>query len=263
MPAYSLSALERYQDCPFKFFAADVLRLEEAAGRRVDAVAAGARPLHPRSVSAVLRSVGCAAATARSRQPARAGPGSCCRGGRAAAGEAARRRCRARTQRGCSDRLSRSAWSTSCLDRGVASASTSRAAGSSTGSRGSSRSAVADATSVPLQGRRRPHRPAGWPPAARHRLQVGLGARIRRAHCRCRSTRSARRSDWRSATAQPWPVDEAAYVAFSGQANARAGRQGRQRRRSIGARATRARGCFDGRSTAIARGEFPPRPHDR
>ena len=29
MPAYSLSALERYQDCPFKFFAADVLRIEE------------------------------------------------------------------------------------------------------------------------------------------------------------------------------------------------------------------------------------------
>lgn len=28
--AFSLSALERYQDCPFKFFAADVLRLEEA-----------------------------------------------------------------------------------------------------------------------------------------------------------------------------------------------------------------------------------------
>jgi RecB family exonuclease len=29
-PAYSLSALERYQDCPFKFFASDVLGLEEA-----------------------------------------------------------------------------------------------------------------------------------------------------------------------------------------------------------------------------------------
>jgi RecB family exonuclease len=28
-PSFSLSALERYQDCPFKFFAADVLRLEE------------------------------------------------------------------------------------------------------------------------------------------------------------------------------------------------------------------------------------------
>jgi RecB family exonuclease len=28
-PAYSVSALERYQDCPFKFFAANVLRLEE------------------------------------------------------------------------------------------------------------------------------------------------------------------------------------------------------------------------------------------
>jgi RecB family exonuclease len=28
--AYSLSALERYQDCPFRFFASDVLRLEEA-----------------------------------------------------------------------------------------------------------------------------------------------------------------------------------------------------------------------------------------
>jgi RecB family exonuclease len=27
--AYSLSAIERYQDCPFKFFAADILRLEE------------------------------------------------------------------------------------------------------------------------------------------------------------------------------------------------------------------------------------------
>jgi RecB family exonuclease len=30
LQAWSLSALERYQDCPFKFFAADVLRLEEA-----------------------------------------------------------------------------------------------------------------------------------------------------------------------------------------------------------------------------------------
>jgi RecB family exonuclease len=30
-PAHSLSALERYQDCPFKFFSADVLRLQEAA----------------------------------------------------------------------------------------------------------------------------------------------------------------------------------------------------------------------------------------
>jgi len=29
--AYALSALERYQDCPFRFFAADVLRLEEDA----------------------------------------------------------------------------------------------------------------------------------------------------------------------------------------------------------------------------------------
>jgi len=28
-PAFSVSALERYQDCPFKFFASDVLRLEE------------------------------------------------------------------------------------------------------------------------------------------------------------------------------------------------------------------------------------------
>ena len=29
-PVFSLGALERYQDCPFKFFAADVLRLQEA-----------------------------------------------------------------------------------------------------------------------------------------------------------------------------------------------------------------------------------------
>lgn len=29
MPAYSLTALERYQDCPFKFFAANVMKLEE------------------------------------------------------------------------------------------------------------------------------------------------------------------------------------------------------------------------------------------
>lgn len=32
-PAYSVSALERYQDCPFKFFSADVLRLEETPER--------------------------------------------------------------------------------------------------------------------------------------------------------------------------------------------------------------------------------------
>jgi RecB family exonuclease len=30
LPGYSLSGLERYQDCPFKFFAADVLKLEES-----------------------------------------------------------------------------------------------------------------------------------------------------------------------------------------------------------------------------------------
>jgi RecB family exonuclease len=30
VPAYSVSALERYQDCPFRFFAGEVLRLEEA-----------------------------------------------------------------------------------------------------------------------------------------------------------------------------------------------------------------------------------------
>ena len=29
LPAYSLSALERYQDCPFRFFASEILRLEE------------------------------------------------------------------------------------------------------------------------------------------------------------------------------------------------------------------------------------------
>jgi ATP-dependent helicase/nuclease subunit B len=29
LPAYAVSSLERYQDCPFRFFAADVLRLEE------------------------------------------------------------------------------------------------------------------------------------------------------------------------------------------------------------------------------------------
>jgi hypothetical protein len=44
--AFSLSALERYQDCPFKFFAADVLRLEEPADDDVLSPRARGRFLH-------------------------------------------------------------------------------------------------------------------------------------------------------------------------------------------------------------------------
>ena len=61
---------------------------------------------------------------------------------------------------------------------------------------------------------------------------------------------------------QPWPVDEAVYVAFSGKRSlvpvVKAGDAGCRR----GARAPRATRLLRMCSIGIGRGEFPPRPHD-
>ena len=152
-PAYSLSALERYQDCPFKFFAADVLRLEEtpedesalsprARGRFIhevfqrffeawDAGGHGAdhADRHRRGARSCLRAVA---------EPLLAAAARCRRGARAHAavrlGDLGRhRRRRARP-------------------RGVAAGDGHASAGSSIGSRASSRSAMPAAAASRCKG---------------------------------------------------------------------------------------------------------------
>ena len=54
---YAVSHVERYLECPFKYFAAQVLRLEEERDGRVRADAAGAGPASARGLRSVLRGV--------------------------------------------------------------------------------------------------------------------------------------------------------------------------------------------------------------
>ena len=174
---YSLSALERYLDCPFKFFAADVLRLEEppeddasvsprARGRFIHEVLqrffeawdrAGAGPITPDTLDRRAR-------RCSPRPSSRCWP-----------------RCPTPTRRssgrGCSARRSRRAWPRSCWR-----SKPSRAPGAGGGAlarvppRRRLRARATTARAVALARRRRPHRPAAGPPAARHRLQVGQRA---------------------------------------------------------------------------------------
>ena len=67
------------------------------------------------------------------------------------------------------------------------------------------------------QRRGRPRRPAAGPAAARDRLQVGPRARREARAAGGRSTRCARRRRWRARDGgPPWTVHEAAYVALGG-----------------------------------------------
>ena len=260
--AYSLSALERYQDCPFKFFAADVLRLEEppedesalsprARGRFVHEVLqrffeawdrAGLGPITAdtldrrarRSFAAVAEPL--LAALRRRRRRARAHAA-------VRLGHLAGRRRHRAGARGGARRPNRSS-----------------SAGSSTGSRASSRSGA---------GRRARWRCAAWPIGstccAGRRLRVidyksGRGADAEARAAGARSTRCARRSGWRRATAPPGRCDEAAYVALGGP-SARSCRSSRRASHDADERAGRGAraGCMDVLD-GIARGEFPPRP---
>lgn len=81
----SVSALERYQDCPFKFFAANVLRLEEPPEESVHPDPARPGPARARAAGALLPGVGPAAGRGHHRRTARRGADGVCRhrGGRA------------------------------------------------------------------------------------------------------------------------------------------------------------------------------------
>ena len=65
--AYSVSSLERYLQCPFRFFAERVLSLRGRSGRRSHAESERARHLRPRSLPEVLRGVEPAGASRRLR----------------------------------------------------------------------------------------------------------------------------------------------------------------------------------------------------
>ena len=261
--AYSLSALERYQDCPFKFF---------AAGR---AAPRGSRPrtsrtLSPRArgrfihevFSAIFRSVGCVAARERSLLTPRRGPRGHGGSRRAAAVAGCPEPMPRSSARGCSGRRSRSGSSTSSWPGGVAAGRRSGSAGSSTGSKGSSRSARLTARRVPLRGVADRIDLLDGRPSARHRLQVGLSAERAAARCRCRSTRCALRSDSRERDgAAPGRVDEAAYICVQ-PASALWCRWSTPVIRTVTGRCAAARARLSTSSIGIDAGEFPPRPHD-
>ena len=200
-PAFSLSALERYQDCPFKFFAADVLRLEEAPedeptlsprarGRFIHEVFQRFFEAWDRRGDGTITPDRLDEARALFEEIAGAAAGAAARGrGGARARAPVRLRHRGRHRR----RRAR--------PRGVAPGGGPRALARASVRRGRSRSAIGRRTPCRAEGRGRPHRPARGQPPARHRLQVGLPRRSRSARCRCPSTRCARRRRWRRATA--------------------------------------------------------------
>ena len=184
-PAYSLSALERYQDCPFKFFASDVLRLEEVPEDE-SSTASRTRPIHSRGVSALLRELG--RARRRGHHPRIAGRGPCVDGRdrRTAAGAPAAGRCRARAARlrlGDFRQQRRRRVRARSLERRPRRLEAARAS-----PRGWTSASVLRWTARAAQGCRRSHRPARGQPVAGHRLQNGFGPN-RGARCRCRSTR--------------------------------------------------------------------------
>ena len=251
-------------DCPFKFFAADVLRARGAARGRVGAVAARPRPVRPRGAAAVLRGVGphrapgrlrrtrsAAARAVLSRRPSsRSWPRcptptrrSSARGCSASAISTGRHRDRpgARSRARRPSRWSSAGWN-------IASMAPSRWA--TDGARGGA--STASPTAIDL---------LAGPAAARHRLQVGPRAagQARAAGAHLRAVRAGSAGEPRRRPPGRWTRPRTWRSAAP--AHAGAGRQGRRRTsgRDADRRAgTRARRC----STASRAGEFPPRPLD-
>ena len=93
---YAVSRLERYLECPFKYFAAHVLQAAGGARRAGVDDAAGARPLRARRVRELLRRVAAARPRRDHDGQRRRGDGAVRRGRRAAPRGAARRGSRAR-----------------------------------------------------------------------------------------------------------------------------------------------------------------------
>jgi RecB family exonuclease len=264
-PAYSLSALERYQDCPFKFFAADVLRLEE--------VAEDESMLSPRARGRFIHEVfqrffaawdarGAGAITAESLADARALMADIAEPllARLPVADAALERAR----------LFGSAISTGSVDlvfeREVASDARvlarrlehrlegEFALGSPDGRRARLKG-VADRIDV-LDGRRLRviDYKTGSAPNPRRALQVPIYAL------------SAQERE-ESGDGLPWTIDEAAYIAFSGKrsyvpmikpSRRGSGQAGTAGDEVLSAARERLFAAIDG----IERGEFPPRPHD-
>jgi RecB family exonuclease len=256
-PAYSLSALERYQDCPFKFFAADVLRLEE--------VPEDESTLSPRARGRFIHEVfqrffeewaarGAGAITAESLDDARALMIEIAEPllARLPAADAALERAR----------LFGSAISTGSVDvvfeREVASGARvlarrlehrlegEFALGSPDGRRAPLKG-VADRIDV-LDGRRLRviDYKTGSAPNPRRALQVPIYAL------------SAQERE-RSSEGEPWTIDEAAYIAFSGKRSyVPIVKPGTASDEVLGAARDRLFAAIDG----IERGEFPARPHD-
>ena len=194
---YSLSALERYQDCPFKFFAADVLRLEEPPEDEA--------ALSPRARGRFIHEVfqrffeAWDARGAGTITPERAGRGArAVRRGRRAAARAAAR-ADAALERA---RLFGSAISVGIVDvvlgaRGVA-AGDVRERWLEYRFDGEFALGRADGRRCALQGRGRPHRSARRATACASSTTSPATRRTPSARCRCPSTRCARRSGWRA-----------------------------------------------------------------
>ena len=261
--AYSLSALERYQDCPFKFFAADVLRLDEAPEDEAT--------LSPRARGRFIHEVFQRFFEAWDRE----------RGGTDHVGPD-RRGARRSFADVAEPLLARLPEADAALERArlFGSAISVGIVDVVLGLEASRPAEVAERLArVPARRRIRARRStmaarvalkgvadridllagdrlrvidykSGYAPNAK---RVAAGARVRAVRAGT-TARAARRA--------PWTIDEAAYVAFARQAGAGAGREAGDAdagRRAGRARATRLDRVLDG----IARGEFPPRPHDR
>ena len=256
-PAYSLSALERYQDCPFKFFASDVLRLEE--------VPEDESTLSPRARGRFIHEVfqrffeawdarGAGAITTESLDDARALMADIAEPllARLPAADAALERAR----------LFGSAISTGSVDVVF------------------EREASSDA---PVLARRLEYRLEGefalGSPEGRRvplkgvadRIDLLEGHRLRVIDYKTGSAPNTRRAlqvpiyalsaQERQAEddGQAWTINEAAYIAFSGKKSyvpvIKAGANGEE---ALSSARERLHAAIDG----IERGEFPPRPHD-
>jgi len=255
-PAYSLSALERYQDCPFKFFASDVLRLEE--------VPEDESTLSPRARGRFIHEVfqrffeawdgrGGGAITAESLDDARALMADIAEPllARLPAADAALERAR----------LFGSAISTGSVDvvfeREVASDARVLARRLEHRLEGEFALGSPDGRRVPLKG-------------VADRIDVLDGHRLRVIDYKTGSAPNPRRAlqvpiyalsaqEREGSSGEPWAIDEAAYIAFSGKRSyvpiIKPGTAGDE---VLTAARERLFAAIDG----IERGEFPPRPHD-
>lgn len=255
--AYSLSALERYQDCPFKFFAADVLRLEE--------VPEDESTLSPRARGRFIHEVfqrffeawdarGRGAITEERVDEARALMADVAEPllARLPAADAALERAR----------LFGSAISSGSVDvvfeREVASAAEVIERRLEYRLEGEFDLGSADGRRVPLKG-------------VADRIDLLAGNRLRVIDYKTGSAPNPRRAlqvpiyalsaiERQAATdGRRWAVDEAAYIAFSGKRSyvpvVRSGSDGDD---VLGGARARLYAAIDG----IERGEFPPRPHE-